>query len=189
MSHQAISAGGNLEDAHPTPVASTSKVTLDEQQDSPKPVFKKRKDKNKRSLSIANGTVNGHGNPADPASQLGSSKRVKTFHDSAEDSEDGNEEDSANKAEAQPNGHGVESRKQARKRQHAERAAHLLNARMNLPVWHAQEALLKEIAARETVVVLGETGSGKTTRGVLPPRCCEYLLNKVSDRNPTIPPK
>lgn len=36
--------------------------------------------------------------------------------------------------------------------------------RKNLPIYEAKEALLKEIFARNVSVVVGETGSGKTTQ-------------------------
>ena len=149
-----------------SPVASTSKVTLDDSagQDGEKPVFKRRRDKMKRSLSIANGQANGAESVA--ASANGAvAKRVKTFYDDADDSEDSSDDAKEVATSTQNNGsHGIESKKQARKRQQADKAEHLLNARRGLPVWHAQEAILKEIEARDTVVVLGETGSGKTTR-------------------------
>lgn len=36
--------------------------------------------------------------------------------------------------------------------------------RRNLPVWAAREALLAEVRANRALIVIGETGSGKTTQ-------------------------
>lgn len=33
-----------------------------------------------------------------------------------------------------------------------------------MPVWAAREQLVKEVAANPTLIVVGETGSGKTTQ-------------------------
>ncbi|KAK4051658.1 Salivary acidic proline-rich phosphoprotein 1/2 [Microbotryomycetes sp. JL201] len=41
---------------------------------------------------------------------------------------------------------------------------HLQTQREQLPVWQAREAILEGIAANDTIIVLGETGSGKTTQ-------------------------
>lgn len=168
----ATAAGGGIARS---PVASTSRIPIENgrsasaaastAQASPKAVFKKRKKDTERSQSVGNGHSTGESSP-------NGQKRVKTFHDSEDDS--GSEVDTA--AEVSSIGQHLngsetaESRKQLRKRQQQEKAARLLNTRQSLPVWHAQEAILKEIDARDTVVVLGETGSGKTTRRLaLPP--------------------
>lgn len=45
-----------------------------------------------------------------------------------------------------------------------ERARVLAAERRRLPVWEAREALLERMAAHDVVVVVGETGSGKTTQ-------------------------
>lgn len=126
------------------------------------PMFVKKKEKKRDAAAAAS---NG------PVSQLPAAKRVKTFYD---DDEDAQEEDDQGHTRAERksliapvNGSAVESKKQQRKKLQAERrekAEHLLNTRKQLPVWYAKEAFLKEIEARDTVVVLGETGSGKTTR-------------------------
>ena len=64
------------------------------------------------------------------------------------------------------NGHAPRpsGKSQADQAQRRAKAAHLLDSRQKLPVWHAKEAILKEIEQLDTVIVLGETGSGKTTR-------------------------
>jgi ATP-dependent RNA helicase DHX8/PRP22 len=43
-------------------------------------------------------------------------------------------------------------------------ALQLLEARKELPIWSARKALIRLIAENETVVLVGETGSGKTTQ-------------------------
>jgi HrpA-like RNA helicase len=43
-------------------------------------------------------------------------------------------------------------------------ALELLEARKELPIWSARKALVRLIAENETVVLIGETGSGKTTQ-------------------------
>lgn len=94
------------------------------------------------------------------------SKRVATFYDDDDQASEGDEADSPGKARGLDVRAG-ESKKQARKRQQADRkdkAEHLLAARQKLPVYAVRDAILKEIEERDTVVVLGETGSGKTTR-------------------------
>ena len=45
-----------------------------------------------------------------------------------------------------------------------ERARVLAAERRRLPVFEAREALLERMAAHDVVVVVGETGSGKTTQ-------------------------
>jgi predicted NACHT family NTPase len=40
----------------------------------------------------------------------------------------------------------------------------LLPERQGLPVWAAKEQLVREVAANRTLIVVGETGSGKTTQ-------------------------
>lgn len=43
-------------------------------------------------------------------------------------------------------------------------AVRLRAARMQLPIWDGQAAILAAVAAHDTVIILGETGSGKTTQ-------------------------
>lgn len=102
-----------------------------------------------------------------PSTPLVTSKRVATFYDDEDeavsDDEDTGSPGKARRHDLQPG----ESRKQARKRQQTDRkdkADHLLSARQKLPVFSVKDAILKEIEEQDTVVVLGETGSGKTTR-------------------------
>ncbi|GAA6009758.1 hypothetical protein JCM11491_001088 [Sporobolomyces phaffii] len=45
-----------------------------------------------------------------------------------------------------------------------EQAKRLLPGREKLPVWQGKEEILKQVRDNDTVVVLGETGSGKTTQ-------------------------
>ncbi|KAF8507519.1 P-loop containing nucleoside triphosphate hydrolase protein [Hysterangium stoloniferum] len=40
----------------------------------------------------------------------------------------------------------------------------LLQQRQDLPIWTGRDTLVKEVRANDTVVILGETGSGKTTQ-------------------------
>lgn len=42
--------------------------------------------------------------------------------------------------------------------------ASITEARTKLPIWIAKDAIADSVAQNDTVVVLGETGSGKTTR-------------------------
>lgn len=94
------------------------------------------------------------------------SKRVANFYDDDVELSEEEEAGSPSKVRGQDVKAG-ESKKQARKRQQAERkdkAEHLLAARQKLPVYSVKDAILREIEERDTVVVLGETGSGKTTR-------------------------
>jgi HrpA-like RNA helicase len=104
------------------------------------------------------------------------SKRVRTFYAEDEDASDDEATTSLGK------GRGIqalpgESKKQARKRIQSERkdkADHLLASRQKLPVYFAKDAILKEIEALDTVIILGETGSGKTTRMSL-----HHALSKI----------
>jgi HrpA-like RNA helicase len=139
----------NIAKEEQAPVASTSKLP-----DSPAPAvaFKQKKDKKKRQASIS----------SDPTA-----KKVRTFYDNDGDDDDDAEEVASLGPALQISGGVAESKKQARQRQQKERqnrAEHLLNDRMKLPVWFAKDAILQEIDQLDTVVVLGETGSGKTTR-------------------------
>lgn len=112
------------------------------------------------------------------------SKRIATFYDDEDQVSDDEGAGSPGKSrgiETQPG----ESKKQARKRLQAERkdkAEHLLSARKSLPVYAVKDAILKEIEARDTVVILGETGSGKTTRewAVSETRADQLLLSSDS---------
>lgn len=47
---------------------------------------------------------------------------------------------------------------------HAEQASELEMERRQLPMWGARESFLKEVRKHPTVVLLAETGSGKTTQ-------------------------
>ncbi|KZV86988.1 P-loop containing nucleoside triphosphate hydrolase protein [Exidia glandulosa HHB12029] len=47
---------------------------------------------------------------------------------------------------------------------HSAAAPSLLEQRKQLPIWSGKDALVREIQANDTVVILGETGSGKTTQ-------------------------
>jgi HrpA-like RNA helicase len=114
--------------------------------------------------------------PARETPPLITSKRVATFYDQEDNASDGEEASPPGKARGLDVRAG-ESKKQARKRQQADRkdkAEHLLTARQKLPVYAVRDAILKEIEERDTVVILGETGSGKTTR--------ECIEGKVSAR-------
>jgi len=44
------------------------------------------------------------------------------------------------------------------------RRQRLLPERQCLPVWAAKEQLVREVASHPTLIVVGETGSGKTTQ-------------------------
>lgn len=94
------------------------------------------------------------------------SRRVATFYADEDQMSEGEEAGTHGKSRAIETRPG-ESQKQARKRLQTEqkdKAMHLLAAREKLPVYAVKDAILKEIEARDTVVILGETGSGKTTR-------------------------
>ena len=47
---------------------------------------------------------------------------------------------------------------------------HILSSRKNLPIWGGKEAIVKAVKENDTIILLGETGSGKTTREFV--RCC-----------------
>lgn len=46
----------------------------------------------------------------------------------------------------------------------------LLAERKRLPIWSGRKALVKSVQENDTLIVLGETGSGKTTRESNPHR-------------------
>ena len=124
---------------------------------------------------------NGHGQTRNGS---GSQKRVKTFHDDDEEEDDDDDTDGEGTRKlARVTTLAGESKKQARQRQKAERHARaeflLKSSRMHLPVWHAKDAILREIEQRDTVVVLGETGSGKTTRACSIQFCWSAPLMKA----------
>ncbi|KAF8486594.1 P-loop containing nucleoside triphosphate hydrolase protein [Gautieria morchelliformis] len=47
---------------------------------------------------------------------------------------------------------------------HGQKGEDLLQQRIALPIWTGRETLVREVTENDTVVVLGETGSGKTTQ-------------------------
>lgn len=47
---------------------------------------------------------------------------------------------------------------------HRRKSTSLMQQRFNLPIYSARKALINEIRTRDNVVVVGETGSGKTTQ-------------------------
>lgn len=109
-------------------------------------------------------SVNGKKRDATPTV---TSKRIKTFYTDANGKVDEDEEDEAGAARNALQLLAGESKKQARKRIQAERrvkSAALLDARRQLPVFYSAEHVLKEVEENDTVIVLAETGSGKTTR-------------------------
>lgn len=102
-------------------------------------------------------------------------KRIRTFYAQDEDDADeGAEENSGfignHTSNGTGNGNGkgkTDDKNQAKKRlqrERKERSMQLLSGRTKLPVWYAKDKILEEIDKRDTVVILGETGSGKTTR-------------------------
>lgn len=152
------------------PIASTSTAILPSNVTSANgstPVFKKRKAK-KSSVDGTSAVANGAGN----GRVEHSSKRVRTFYEDAErDDEDDMRHAGNSKGPSIPASNvpvnGEHNSKETKQKQRAERKAradHLMPARQKLPVWHAKDSILEEIEKLDTVIVLGETGSGKTTR-------------------------
>lgn len=145
-----------------------------EDQDGATAIFKKKKDR-KRKAEESNGVDRTQGGtqagPSQPSPAVASKKpRVTIFHD---DTDEEDEDEEAGTSFRQPktasgsNGADLSSKKESKLReriQRKERAQQLLSLRMKLPVWFGKEKILEEIDREDTVVVLGETGCGKTTR-------------------------
>ena len=49
-------------------------------------------------------------------------------------------------------------------RPYSQRYYDILEVRKNLPVWHQKEEFLKVLKQNQTLILVGETGSGKTTQ-------------------------
>lgn len=49
-------------------------------------------------------------------------------------------------------------------RPHSQRYLEILKKRKTLPVWHQKEEFLQALKANQTLILVGETGSGKTTQ-------------------------
>lgn len=49
-------------------------------------------------------------------------------------------------------------------RPYSQRYYEILEKRKTLPVWHQKEDFLQVLKASQTIVLVGETGSGKTTQ-------------------------
>lgn len=49
-------------------------------------------------------------------------------------------------------------------RPYSQRYYEILEVRKNLPVWHQKEEFLKVLKQNQTLILVGETGSGKTTQ-------------------------
>jgi pre-mRNA-splicing factor ATP-dependent RNA helicase DHX15/PRP43 len=49
-------------------------------------------------------------------------------------------------------------------RPYSQRYYEILEKRRSLPVWHQKEEFLQVLKANQTLILVGETGSGKTTQ-------------------------
>lgn len=49
-------------------------------------------------------------------------------------------------------------------RPYSQRYYEILEKRKTLPVWHQREEFLQALKANQTLILVGETGSGKTTQ-------------------------
>lgn len=49
-------------------------------------------------------------------------------------------------------------------RPYSQRYQEILGKRRSLPVWHQKEEFLQVLKANQTLILVGETGSGKTTQ-------------------------
>lgn len=49
-------------------------------------------------------------------------------------------------------------------RAYSQRYHEILEKRRSLPVWHQKEEFLQVLKANQTIILVGETGSGKTTQ-------------------------
>lgn len=65
-----------------------------------------------------------------------------------------------------------------KKKARREEAERLLRDRMLLPIWEGKDKIVQAVKDHDTIVILGETGSGKTTRELVPPS--SFFLIKVS---------
>ncbi|RWS26883.1 putative pre-mRNA-splicing factor ATP-dependent RNA helicase DHX15-like protein [Leptotrombidium deliense] len=59
---------------------------------------------------------------------------------------------------------------------YSQRYFELFRKRIQLPVWEYRDKFLELLAGNQIIVLVGETGSGKTTQ--IPQWCCEYLRNE-----------
>ncbi|KAI5479929.1 ATP-dependent rna helicase dhx8 [Pseudohyphozyma bogoriensis] len=136
---------------------------------------------------LTNGKAKRQGSPTPLSTSPKRAKRTVDFHESDDDDErlSATSGPSFAKNGKVVGADGVGKKKllqadKARRRQEAER---LLTGRQKLPVWAGQAEILKAVEENDTVVVLGETGSGKTTQiphfllksqicGTLQPRIC-----------------
>ena len=60
-------------------------------------------------------------------------------------------------------------------RPYSQRYFDILEKRKTLPVWHQKEEFLKVLKENQTLILVGETGSGKTTQVSLMPCVHEAL--------------
>ena len=49
-------------------------------------------------------------------------------------------------------------------RPYSQRYLEILEKRKSLPVWHQKEEFLQVLKSNQTLILVGETGSGKTTQ-------------------------
>ncbi|GAA5968713.1 hypothetical protein JCM3765_003420 [Sporobolomyces pararoseus] len=105
------------------------------------------------------------------SSATGGKKRIRSigFTESDEEEEEKRQDDSLLHLTGLANGGNGGGRKRIllsneQKNKLKLDAKRLLSSRKELPVWEGKEEILKRIRDNDTVVVLGETGSGKTTQ-------------------------
>ncbi|GAA99231.1 hypothetical protein E5Q_05925 [Mixia osmundae IAM 14324] len=98
--------------------------------------------------------INGHGTTHTQSPDRRASKRVRYFH----------EEDEHEKEQIGDLANGAATNGKQSKHKRALRAADLLSSRKLLPIWQGREGICQQILNNDTVVILGETGSGKTTQ-------------------------
>uniref|UniRef100_A0A6G1S508 RNA helicase n=1 Tax=Aceria tosichella TaxID=561515 RepID=A0A6G1S508_9ACAR len=66
------------------------------------------------------------------------------------------------------------------KKPYSRRWHDIYSKRTKLPVWEHRETFMRLLDENQTIVLVGETGSGKTTQ--IPQWCVDYCLEKSSDR-------
>jgi pre-mRNA-splicing factor ATP-dependent RNA helicase DHX15/PRP43 len=84
--------------------------------------------------------------------------------------------DSSSTGDSQVEPHGINK---FTKKPYSRRWHDIYSKRTKLPVWEYRETFMRLLDENQTIVLVGETGSGKTTQ--IPQWCVDYCLKKLSE--------
>src|SRR4051794_30933968 len=94
--------------------------------------------------------------PSTPAPHAHSHKRSRSHSQSPAHSANGYSKTGSNTKHSSSHHHSH--------RYHTHSASDLLRERRDLPIYHSRDAIIRQIQQYDTLILMGETGSGKSTQ-------------------------